>query len=200
MGRDAVQDKADQIRQELQRLATRLRNGDDSELVVWVIPGLLAVAHRPLRHHPEFGGSGLPLPRRATSEVESWVNRILAHGFRGLICLMHPKEVAHYAALDLGVPDLIALYRAKGLKVCHLPWDDPQHRPADEKPLFSHELLRIRVRALECFHHLPKPVVLHCSAGIDRSSPVAAFIHQNNATQQIPNSYPTAADPSSSQG
>lgn len=182
MGRDPVQDKANQIRQELQRLATRLHNGDDSELVVWVIPALLAVAHRPLRHHPEFGGSGLSLPRRATPEVEFWVSRILAHGFRGLICLMHPKEVAHYAALDLPAPDLIALYSAKGLKVCHLPWDDPLHRPAGEKPLFSQELLQIQVQALKCFNHLPKPVVLHCSAGIDRSSPVAAYIHQHNAT------------------
>jgi protein tyrosine/serine phosphatase len=34
----------------------------------------------------------------------------------------------------------------------------------------------------DAFQRLPKPVLLHCSAGIDRSSPVAAFLseHENS--------------------
>jgi len=178
---DALREKANQVRTALRALASRLQTGDDSQLLVWIIPGQLAVAYRPLRHHPIFGGSGRSLSEESASEVICWVKRIVDQGFRGLICLMHAKEVAHYARLDLGAPDIIAFYRAKGLEVCHLPWDDPAHRPAHERASFEEELARIRVQALECFDGLPKPVLLHCSAGIDRSSPVCAYIHQQRA-------------------
>ena len=40
-----------------------------------------------------------------------------------------------------------------------------------------------RHEALQAFDNLPKPVLLHCSAGIDRSSPVAAFIFVNSAEE-----------------
>jgi len=173
--------KANQLRNELRTLAQNLLVGDDSQLVVWVIPDALACAHQPLRHHPVFGGSGRTLPPEAAPDVIRWVERIVGEGFRGLICLMHPKEVAHYRSLDLGASDIIELYRAKGLQVCHLPWDDPAHRPSHERASFEAELLRIRNEALECFDKLPKPVLLHCSAGIDRSAPVCAYIHQERS-------------------
>jgi protein-tyrosine phosphatase len=89
---------------------------------------------------------------------------------------MHPKEVAHYAALSLDAADLIDYYRIRGFHVCHKPWDDPAHRPLGKRASFEEELRRIQAESLECFDQLPKPVLLHCSAGIDRSSPVAAFI------------------------
>ena len=181
---DALREKENGVRTELQALAAKLQTGDDSQLVVWIIPGQLAVAHRPLRHHPIFGGSGRPLPEGAAPEVICWVKRIVDQGFRGLVCLMHPKEVAHYAKLELGAPDVLALYRAKGLKVCHLPWDDPAHRPASERASFPEELARIRIDALKAFDALPRPVLLHCSAGIDRSSPVAAYIFSQRACTQ----------------
>jgi hypothetical protein len=175
--RNPIDDKANELRAELRALGSRLRAGDDRQLLVWVIPGELACAHRPLRHHPVFGVSGRPLPSEAASDVVRWVDRIVNDGVRGLICLMHPKEVAHYAGLELGAPDIIGLYRAKGLQVCHIPWDDPAHRSVRERVSFPGELQRIRVEALRCFDSLPKPVLLHCSAGIDRSSPVCAYIH-----------------------
>jgi hypothetical protein len=178
----ALREKANRIRTELRALACKLQTGDDSQLVVWIIPDKLAVAHRPLRYHPVFGASGCPLPEEAAPEVICWVKRIVDQGFRGLICLMHPKEVAHYVGLDIGAPDILALYRAKGLEVCHIPWDDPAHCSDDQRASFDQELARIRVCALECFDKLPKPVLLHCSAGIDRSSPVCAYIHQKRAT------------------
>lgn len=174
--RNALQDKANEIRSALRSLGIRLDHGDDSELVVWVIPRALACAHRPLRHHPEFGGSRRDLPAEATGSVVRWVDRIVGAGFRSIICLMHPKEVNHYAALCLDAPDLIAYYRSKNLQVCHKPWDDPAHRPPGERASFEDELKRVRAESLECFDRLPKPALLHCSAGIDRSSPVAAFI------------------------
>jgi len=171
-----VHAKATELRTALAALGRRLRAGDESQLLVWVIPGVLACAHRALRHHPQFGGSGRDLPREATPAVLDWVRRINGYGIRGIISLMHPKELRHYAQLDLGAADLIDLYRKKGFVVAHIPWEDPAHRQSSEPLPFEDELRTVRAEALAAFDTLLKPVLLHCSAGIDRSSPVAAFI------------------------
>lgn len=171
-----IKAKADELRRALSTLGKRLQSGDQSRILLWVIPDALACAHRPLRFHPIFGASGKDLPPEAAREVLEWVRRIRAHGVKSVICLMHPKELRHYARLDLGAADLIDLYRKESLEVRHIPWDDPAHRPLSEKASFEGELVRVREEALSAFDALPKPVLLHCSAGIDRSSPVAAFI------------------------
>jgi len=171
-----IHSKANELRHALADLGKRLKAGDDSELLVWVIPEALACAHRPLRYHPQFGGSGRDLPPEATSEVIRWAQRINNLGIRAIISLMHPKELQHYAHLNLGAENLIEFYRKSGFEVRHIPWEDPAHRPVSEQFSFQEELARIREEALHAFDELPKPVLLHCSAGIDRSSPVAAYI------------------------
>lgn len=168
--------KANEIRAALRSLGRRLGAGDDSAFVAWVIPGRLACAHRPLRHHPKFGGSRRDLPPEATGAVVRWMDRVVAEGFRSIICLMHPKEIAHYAALELQAPDPLAFYASNDLQACHKPWEDPAYRLPGERATFADELQRVQVEVLERFDRLPKPVLLHCSVGIDRSSPVAAFI------------------------
>jgi hypothetical protein len=105
-----------------------------------------------------------------------WIQRLKQRGIRSIISLMHPNELKHYARLDLGGVDLLEAYRQAGLEVAHIPWDDPAHRPGLTRATFDEELRRVRRETLKWFNELPKPVVLHCSAGIDRSSPVAAFI------------------------
>jgi hypothetical protein len=171
-----IESKAQELRQRLSTLGKELRAGNESELLVWVIPDALACAHRPLRHHPVFGGSGKALPPEAAAEVFEWVRRIREYGVKSIICLMHPKELQHYARLDLDATDLIDLYWKAGFEVQHIPWEDPAHRPPSERTSFQGELERVRDEALSAFDALPRPVLLHCSAGIDRSSPVAAFI------------------------
>lgn len=171
-----MKDKTEEIRRELRALGKRICSGDDSELLLWVIPRQLACAHRPLRHHPEFGGSGRDLPKSATPAVLKWAERIKEYGIRSIITLMHPKELRHYDTLDLSSPDLLEFYRQQGFEVCHIPWEDPAHRPVSEAGSYQEELCRVRLEALRAFNDLPKPVLLHCSAGIDRSAPVAAYI------------------------
>ena len=87
----AMQAKLTEIRWSLHDLGKKLEAGDDSELLVWVIPKALACAHRPLRHHPRFGGSGLDLPSESAVEVRDWVRRIKKYGIHSIICLMHPR-------------------------------------------------------------------------------------------------------------
>ena len=176
--KDMITSKRTELQKALSTLGGRLDSGDDSELLVWVIPGEFACAHRPLRHHREFGreARGRNLPPHAAPEVLRWVDRMRATGLQAVISLLHPKELHHYAQLDLGAPDLIGLYEKEGLEVRQIPWDDPAHRSPSELASFGEELIRVREEALQAFDALPKPVLLHCSAGIDRSSPVAAFI------------------------
>ncbi len=177
----AIGQKASQVRTALAGLGKRLDAGDDRELLVWVIPGKLACAHRPLRHHPHFGGSRKDLPPDAGPEVRRWAGRMKTVGIQSIISLIHPKELRHYDRLDLGAQDLIDFYRKSGFEVRHIPWEDPAHRPTSADYSFQEELARIRAEALQAFDELPKPVLLHCSAGIDRSSPVAAYIWANRA-------------------
>jgi len=180
----AADQKANELRAALAALGKRLNTGDDRELLVWVLPEKLACAHRPLRHHPQFGGSGKDLPPHASPEVRKWIDRIGTAGSRSIIVLMDPKALRHYVVLALGSQDLIDLYRKSGFQVLHIPWEDPAHRPASSGYSFQRELTRIRAEALQAFDELPKPVLLHCSAGIDRSSPVAAYIWVNRANKE----------------
>jgi hypothetical protein len=125
-----VEVKTASLKAALAKLGQRLDDGDESEFVVWVIPGVLACAHRPLRHHKVFGKEkkGRNLPPEATPYVLEWVRRIRQCGIRSIICLMHSKELQHYARLDLAAPNLLGLYQRAGFKVRHIEWDDPAHR------------------------------------------------------------------------
>jgi hypothetical protein len=180
---ETLRNKANEIRSALHHLGEKLESGDDSSIIVWVIAGKLACAHRPLRHHPNFGGSGKDLPPAARGQVFAWARRLRDSGIKGIISLMHPKELRHYEAVDLGATDLIAFYEKEGFRVCHIPWEDPAHRLPSQRLSFQEELARVRVESLTAFDKLPKPVLLHCSAGIDRSAPVAAFIFLHRSSE-----------------
>jgi hypothetical protein len=166
---------ADEIGLALSALGRRQERGETSELLVWLLPGRLAVSHRQLRHHPTYGGSGRNLAPSTAPLVRDWAGDVSAQGIRSIICLLHDKELAFYSALALGAPTLIDFYRANGFEVRHLKWEDPAHSKSSAKTIAA-TTARIRKDALQAFDALPKPVLIHCSAGIDRSSPVAEYI------------------------
>jgi hypothetical protein len=172
---DVIDNKTTEIKHAMYLLGTKLEQNDDSQLLHWVIAGQLSCAHRPLRHHPLYGGSGHNLTSSATDLVRIWVEQVTLEGIKSVISLMHDRDLACYSSLNLGTSNLLEYYESVGLEVAHIPWEDPHHKKSapEEK---RKTLLKIREEALLAYDRLPKPVLLQCSAGIDRSSPVAAFI------------------------
>jgi hypothetical protein len=153
--------------------------GDDSEILCWVLPGVLASSQRPLRDHPIYapcvpGHKPAPLPPEARPLVIRWVQRIIDSGIRSVICLLEPAQLdRHYVRGGLALPGggLLEYYRLRGLQVRHVGLTDYQ-RPTE----------REMTAALAAFDELPRAVLVHCSAGIDRTTPVAGFIKDRRAS------------------
>lgn len=172
---DQLEAKRLEIITKMKALKSRLESGDDSELLVWVLSGRLASAQRPLRHHPLYAGSGAVIPAQATPLVFRWAASIRASGIASVISFMHDRDRHCYAELDLGASDINEFYERQGFKVARIPWEDPHYSKADPRTK-QKKLEQCRAEALKAFDTLPKPVLLQCSSGIDRSAPVAAYI------------------------
>ena len=69
---DAIEEKTSEIKCAVRALGSKLKEGDNSQLLYWVIPCFLACTPRPLRYHPRYGGSRKPLPPEATDLVRDW--------------------------------------------------------------------------------------------------------------------------------
>lgn len=117
----------------------------------WVIKGQLAIASRP-GYRP---GTETLVPRHA---VESWADEARALGIVSIICLLDGDQLPLYDhALEGG---LLGFYRDAGFHVAHVPTPDGLARPYTEEQLED---------IWNAFTALPKPVLVHCSAGMDRT-------------------------------
>jgi hypothetical protein len=171
-----IEAKRVDIKRAMRQLGRAIQSGDERELLHWVIPVQLAVVHRPLRYHSMHGGSRARLSTDAASLVVEWVEVLKVEGIRSIISLMHDGDTDCYRGLPLGDGDMLAFLENERFVVARHPCEDPAHKhmpPAQARKL----LLRIREDALASFDVLPKPVVITCSAGQDRSAPVAAYLY-----------------------
>lgn len=178
MFEQVVEKKRREIAREMAALGHRLESGDESELLLWVIPRMLACAHRPLRHHPQYGGSGAPIPSSAKALVLDWIDWLRLEDIASIISFMHDRDLGCYREIDFDGVTLFEALERHGFRVCALPWEDPLHSKTDPT-VKQAKLQEMREKALHAFERLPKPVVLVCSAGIDRSAPAAAFIFES---------------------
>lgn len=167
------------IKEELWRIKSQIEQGDDSEILIWLLGGDLACSQRPLRYHPTFGGRG-KLPPEAKPLIVKWVDRVKSLGIRSIISLLEDQQHEKYyinGGLNLHPEGLYGYYRSKGFECCVIPIVDS---PRSVKSNCGKALV---AEVLAAFDRMSKPVLLHCSAGIDRTSPVAAHIASKRSYQ-----------------
>ena len=122
----------------------------------WVIEGVLARSQRP----------GYPVDRPTSETVEEWADAALEMGVRSILCVMDDTQISYYDSVDLDGGGLFGYYRSLGFAVEHVQAED--HK---SPPLSAEELDAV----WRVFQTLDKPVLVHCSAGRDRTG--AALKH-----------------------
>jgi len=134
-------------------------------MIEWVIPQHLARSSRP----GYFLGKGAV----GRDTVDTWLSEVCDAGIKSIICLLSDEHLKLYQGLSPS-RSLVDYYRDRGFDVAHLPVLDYQ-RP----PLSNDDLQRVAA----AYSQLPKPVLIHCSAGIDRTGMAVAYLLETSLSQ-----------------
>lgn len=127
-------------------------------MLSWIRAGELATGQRP-GYKP---GSEFTVPRH---EVEAWIAEKRQAGIASIICLLGGDQLPLYRrSLPQG---LLAFYAEAGFGVASIATSDGQAEPFT--PAQYEE-------AWLAFQQLPKPVLVHCSAGHDRTGRVVDYL------------------------
>jgi len=123
----------------------------------WVYEGLLARSSRP----------GYPATEVSLRDVEKWLQQIQQQGIQAIICLLSQNELdEYYRGLPAG---LLAFYEERGLAVDRIYVKDYQSPAVDAGQLTA-------VHA--AFQQLPRPVLIHCSAGMVRTGRAVEYLRK----------------------
>ena len=114
------------------------------------IPDLLFATSRP---GYDYGSNAQVSPE----VVSQWIAEAKSNGAKSIICLLNDQHLKLYGGLPVG---LLQAYHDAGFEVGHVPVVDHQRPPLSDTELKTVE---------KHFNELPKPVLIHCSAGIDRT-------------------------------
>ncbi len=124
---------------------------------LWVLDGKLARSCRPGYDWERDA----PVP---ASTVDEWLSEIRALEIRSIICLLADDQLWLYSKLPGG---LVTYYEKAGFQVAHVPAEDHLRPPLSQAQLDE---------VWSAYQRLTKPVLVHCSAGISRSSAAVEHI------------------------
>ena len=130
-------------------------------MATWVIEDILARSGRP----------GYPSQNVQLNEVDTWLKKISAMRIKTIICLLANKQLSYYSTIPKG---LLEYYRQQGFRTEHIPITDP----FDNKLLGQQELKNKRESIYLAFLELPKPVLVHSGAGLQRTGPTVEYIRK----------------------
>jgi protein-tyrosine phosphatase len=107
---------------------------------------------------------GYPSKEAGETVVNDWLNRVKRAGIGTILCLLDEVQLGYYGSISGG---LLKFYEQAGFVVIHRPVRDHQHPPVPNQILQA---------VLSDFENAKKPVLVHCSAGIDRTGAVIRFL------------------------
>ena len=116
--------------------------------IEWFVPSKLARSSRP----------GWWDGRPVSAVVPEWIGRVRQMGVRSIVCLLTQAELKKHYRRE-GV-DLLQSYAEAGFVVAHVPVGDDK-----TPPMSPRDLQRLAKAAKD----LPAPILVHCSAGVDRT-------------------------------
>lgn len=93
-------------------------------------------------------------------KIDEWIKKTKEQGIKSIICLLSEKEInVCYGCLkDDG--GLIGYYEENGFDVAHIPAEDYMSPPLNKSQI---------KQVSTAFENLNKPVLVHCSAAVDRT-------------------------------
>jgi hypothetical protein len=158
------------------------KNVQAANPLLWIVENGLACAARPLRYHPKFGGREVRLlPSEAAPALSAWLASIKEQGVGTIVCLATLGEMKRYSLVVSPHSDLLSLYKFSGFIVHTHPVEDPAHAEPSARKGILEQLEALKPSVLSEYCGRTGAMLIHCSGGMDRTAPIAAFVASHSS-------------------